>query len=209
MDINEVKQWIKDNQNQPEVASYITGLVTSDRVQVFLETEEGKRFMQPKMDQYFTKGLETWKTNNLEKLVNDRITEQNPGETEQDKRIKALELSLATAEKARTKQETRAKAILKLTEKKYPLGLVDLISADNDTELNGKLETLNSNLEQYAKELIEGKYKEQGRIPNKPNFDKGTKNPWSKEDWNLTEQGKLLKSNPDLAKYFRENTRSK
>lgn len=30
----------------------------------------------------------------------------------------------------------------------------------------------------------------------------GQKNPWSKEHFNLTEQGKILKSNPELAKQF-------
>lgn len=32
---------------------------------------------------------------------------------------------------------------------------------------------------------------------------KGIKNPWSKEHWNLTEQGKMLRENPDLAKQLK------
>lgn len=37
----------------------------------------------------------------------------------------------------------------------------------------------------------------------------GIKNPWSKEHWNLTEQGRLLKKDPDLAKQLMAAARTK
>ena len=40
-----------------------------------------------------------------------------------------------------------------------------------------------------------------GRTPNQPpNIPGGTKNPWSKEHLNLTEQGRILREDPELAK---------
>ncbi|WRM69782.1 hypothetical protein UM752_11235 [Staphylococcus aureus] len=32
-----------------------------DDVKGFLDTEEGKRFIQPELDRYHSKGLESWK----------------------------------------------------------------------------------------------------------------------------------------------------
>jgi len=209
MTLEEVKAWISENMGQEEVKSYVEGLITTDRAKLFLETDEGRKILQPKLDSYFTKSLESWKTNNLDKLVNEKVLEQNPEETPQEKRIKALEQSLSIAEKARNKQDMEKKALKKLSEKKYPVGLVDFITADSDEELNGKVETLFTTLEGWAKERIDEKYKGSGRTPFQADQANGKENPWAKDTWNLTKQGQLTRDNPDLARYFRENTRSK
>lgn len=208
MTFEEMKKFIEDNLEDAQVQAYILGLVTPDRVQKFLETEEGKRFLQPRLDSYFAKGLETWKNNNLQKIVDEKIQEKYPAETEQEKRIKALEQKLAQEENARKRQEMEKKAIRLLTENKYPVDLVDFIHASDDNELEAKFQSLKATLEGWAKEVVDGKYKEAGRSPRKPEgLNEGVKNPWSKENWNLTEQGRMLKENPELAKYFKENTR--
>ena len=208
MTLEEVMQFIKDNEKDEKVQAYVKGFVTLDRVQAFLETDEGKRLMQPRLDSYFAKGLETWKTNNLQKLVDEKVLEMYPAETEQEKRIKALEQKLAQEENARKRQEMEKKAIRLLTENKYPVDLVDFIHASDDNELEAKFQSLKATLEGWAKEVVDGKYKEAGRSPRKPEgLNEGVKNPWSKENWNLTEQGRMLKDNPELAKYFKENTR--
>ena len=208
MTLEEVMQFIKDNEKDEKVQAYVKGFVTLDRVQAFLETDEGKRLMQPRLDSYFAKGLETWKTNNLQKLVDEKVLEMYPAETEQEKRIKALEQKLAQEENARKRQEMEKKAIRLLTENKYPVDLVDFIHASDDNELEAKFQSLKATLEGWAKEVVDGKYREAGRSPRKPEgLSEGVKNPWSKENWNLTEQGRMLKDNPELAKYFKENTR--
>lgn len=208
MTLEEVMQFIKDNEKDEKVQAYVKGFVTLDRVQAFLETDEGKRLMQPRLDSYFAKGLETWKTNNLQKLVDEKVLEMYPAETEQEKRIKALEQKLAQEENARKRQEMEKKAIRLLTENKYPVDLVDFIHASDDNELEAKFQSLKTILEGWAKEVVDGKYREAGRSPRKPEgLNEGVKNPWSKENWNLTEQGRMLKENPELAKYFKENTR--
>lgn len=208
MELSEIKAWILEHAEQDDVKNYIEGFITDDRVKAYLETESGAKILQPKLDQYFAKGLATWKDNNLEKLVNEKLLEANPEESEQDKRIKALELSLARAEKERIKQEIKNKTLKKLTDKKYPVELVDFINAENDEELDGQLQNLTTSLDGWVKGKIEEKFKENGRIPNKPDPKDGDKNPWSKKDFNLTEQGRITRENPDLAKYYRENTRS-
>ena len=53
MTLEEVMQFIKDNEKDEKVQAYVKGFVTLDRVQAFLETDEGKQLMQPRLDNYF------------------------------------------------------------------------------------------------------------------------------------------------------------
>ena len=49
----------------------ITEVLTATHIENYLQNSEGQKLMQPKLDKYFNKGLETWKQNNLEKLIDE------------------------------------------------------------------------------------------------------------------------------------------
>lgn len=93
----------------------------------------------------------------------------------------------------------------KLTDTKYP----DLLATKfdksklvvgTDGSVSGIDEQLTTIKEQY-KDLFTPTVT--GRDPyNKDKTPPGTKNPWSKDHFNLTEQGKLLRENPELAKQY-------
>lgn len=90
----------------------------------------------------------------------------------------------------------------KLTDTKYPdllSGKFDKskLSIASDGSVVGIDEQLTTIKEQY-KDLFVPPVK--GREPNNRNITpSGEKNPWSKEHFNLTEQGRLLRENPELA----------
>ncbi len=75
-----------------------------------------------------------------------------------------------------------------------------------------------SGLEEQLKTLKEGKpYLFNEEVPGGTGGSKGggprrggneTKNPWAKDSFNLTEQGKLLKENPELAKQYQTAAQS-
>jgi hypothetical protein len=207
MTIEELKAFIEENQDNQEVQGYVKGFVTPDRVKDYLESEEGKRLLQPKLDQYFTKGLETWKQSSLPKIVEDKIREKFPEETESEKRIRALEEKLEHESKARTRQEVKSKAIKMLSESQYPLDFVDFLDVSDETELTAKFGSLKAIMEKWLTEQIDKKFKDSGRTPRKPEEGKNGKNPWSKEHLNLTEQGRLLREDPELARFYKENAR--
>jgi vacuolar-type H+-ATPase subunit I/STV1 len=148
----------------------------------------------------------------LEKQIKDRdtqLTELNKkvkGNEELEKTIKELQ-DANTATK--TEYENKIKEIninsaiqAKLTDTKYP----DLLSTKFDkTKLSiaadgtvlGIDEQLTTIKETY-KDLFVPPVK--GRDPeNKDKTPPGGKNPWSKEHFNLTQQAKILKENPELA----------
>lgn len=142
--LDQVKQFLETNKEQEDVKAYLKGLsqVTLEGVESFLETDEGKRFLQPKLDKYFSKGLDTWKEKNLKKLVDEEVRKQNPSETPEQKRIRELEEQFAALEKEKTRESLKNKALTLLNEKKLPTNLVDFIIGQDE-------ETTLSNLEQY------------------------------------------------------------
>jgi chromosome segregation ATPase len=115
--------------------------------------------------------------------------------------------TLKTTYEGKIKELTINTAIQsKLTDAKYPeliSGKFDktkLSLSEDGTQVFGIDEQLVTIKEQY-KDLFTPVVT--GREPNnKGGSGAGQKNPWSKEHFNLTEQGKLLKDNPELAKQF-------
>jgi TolA-binding protein len=129
------------------------------------------------------------------------------GNEELEKTIKELqEANKATKEQYedKIKDMTITAAIQsKLTDAKYPDLLLtkfdrSKLSIAEDGTVLGIDEQLTTLKEQY-KDLFKPDLK--GREPNNiGGTPPGTKNPWSKEHFNLTEQGRILRENPEFAK---------
>jgi TolA-binding protein len=129
------------------------------------------------------------------------------GNEELEKTIKELqEANKATKEQYedKIKDMTITAAIQsKLTDAKYPDLLLtkfdrSKLSIAEDGTVLGIDEQITTLKEQY-KDLFKPDLK--GREPNNTGgTPPGTKNPWSKEHFNLTEQGRILRENPELAK---------
>ena len=89
-----------------ELAKKVTSsLLTPEVITGYLESDEGKKLIQPKMDSYFSKGLDTWKNNNLQKLIDDEVAKRNPAETPEQKAIRDLQQQMAQANAEKVKAE--------------------------------------------------------------------------------------------------------
>ena len=202
MTLEELKQFIEANKDNQDVQSYLKGLyLTPEGVKGYLDTEEGKKILQPRLDAYFTKGLETWKEKTLPTLLDDEIKKRFPGETEEQKRLRKLEEELAKERQARVKSELINKATTLATQKGLPVELVAyFVGQDEDTTTNN-LTALENIWQQNLEKAVEAKFKELGRTPPPGGGGPGGQiNPWKKETFNLTEQGRLLRENPELAR---------
>ncbi|SCL85080.1 phage scaffolding protein [Sporanaerobacter sp. PP17-6a] len=136
------------------------------------------------------------------------------GNEELEKTIKVLQETNKTTKEqyeAKLKDMTINAAIQsKLTDTKYPDLLTTKfdktkLAVNTDGSVTGIDEQLTAIKEQY-KDLFMPVI--EGREPyNKEKNPNGIKNPWSKEHFNLTEQGKLLRENPELAKQLMASTK--
>lgn len=141
--------------------------LTKDVVEKWLETEEGKRFIQPKLDSYFTKGLETWKNKTLPKIIEEEINKRFPPETEEQKRLRKLEEELRQEREQRLRETLKNKMIEKLTKNNMPIELVDFIVGSDEDTTEANYNRLKNIWENITKKYIEEKFKNEGREPHK------------------------------------------
>ncbi|EOA9041680.1 DUF4355 domain-containing protein [Staphylococcus aureus] len=165
MNIEEVKSFFEEHKDDKEVKDYLKGLktVSVDDVKGFLDTEEGKRFIQPELDRYHSKGLESWKEKNLEDLIEQEVRKRNPEQSEEQKRISALEQELEKRDAEAKREKLRSNALGKAQELNLPTSLVDrfLGNSDEDTEQN--LKALKETFDKYVQKGVESKFKSSGR----------------------------------------------
>jgi len=164
----EVKAWLEENKGEAEVSEFLKALspVSMDNVKDFLEnTEEGKTYLQREKDKHFTKSLETWKANNLTALVDAKVKELYPDETEESKRIRALEQKLAEKEEAEKRQMLLNKALTVATEKKLPTQLVEFLLGEDEEKTLANIAKLEEVFEPHIAARVDERFKENGYQP--------------------------------------------
>ena len=109
-----------------------------DQLKLWLVTEEGKKFMQPLLDRHFTKGLETWKANNLEKLVNEKYEQLHPTDPKEQE-ILRLKKELA-------QKQIQEETIKLLEEAEIPVSFSEYFQSEN---LETTQETIKSFVEHF------------------------------------------------------------
>lgn len=144
MELNELLEQLKNFENTDEYNNYINGLMNDDRVRAYLSTEAGKNLIKTENDRFFTKGLETWKKNNLEKLVNAKVKELYPDVDPKDAELAALKAQIEQIKRESARKDLTNKALTMANEKGLPVDLVDFfVGADEETTTAnmGKLES--------------------------------------------------------------------
>lgn len=171
MSLESLKKLIEENKENKDIMDYVKGLnpITPDGVSSFLETDEGKKVLQPKLDGFFTKGLETWKTNNLSKEIDTEINKRFPQESEEKKLLKKLEQDLASEKSARVRQELKNKAMSQMTSKSLPVDLADYFIGTDEDSTTANLTKFETVWSTTLQKMVEEKFKENGRDPNNNN----------------------------------------
>ena len=165
MNFEEFKQYLEDNKDNKDVQQSLKGFVTvsSNDVESFLETEEGKRFIQPKLDKYHNKSLESWKKNNLDNLVEEEVRRRHPEETEDQKRIRKLEEELANRDKQSKRQELQNKAIKIAQNKGLPTDLVDFFIGEDEEATQTNLDKFEEKVNEVVTNKVDQRFKDNGR----------------------------------------------
>ncbi|WMW42114.1 DUF4355 domain-containing protein [Bacillus subtilis] len=163
--LDEVKKFLEENKENKEVKAFVGELsaVSADKVEGFLETDEGKRLIQPRLDSHFTKGLETWKANNLDALVDAKVKELYPEETEEQKRIRKLEKELEDQKTAAQREKLLNKAVSYASEKQLPADVVEFFIGEDEEATMKNLGAFEEKYNAALQKAIESKFQENGR----------------------------------------------
>lgn len=165
MDLEAVRAFLSENEGKADVKAFVEGLnpITTDKVKNFVNTDaEAKKWFQSQRDSHFEKGLDTWKKNNLESLVMDKVKEMYPEETEDQKRIRLLEQQLAEANNKEARELLKNKAIEMATSKELPANLVNYFLGKDEEETAANLakleETFNPFIETRVNAEVEKRF---------------------------------------------------
>lgn len=113
----DVKKFLEIKKDDAEVVQYIRTLVpeslpTTEQVNQFLGTSEGKLLIQPLMDKRVTEAIDTFKKKTFESEVQARVAaemlKRNPEETPEQKRIRELEENMRRQEEERTQERLKS-----------------------------------------------------------------------------------------------------
>lgn len=161
----EVQSFIESNKDDEKVKGYIGGFITPDRVTAFLESEDGKKILQPRLDSHFTKGLETWKTNNLTKMVEDELTKRNPAQTPEQKELAKIKSDHAELQTKIKRGEMKDSLIKRAEKDLFPISLIDFAIGDDENSTTAKYETLKSIFNSAVDAKINEAFAKNGRTP--------------------------------------------
>ncbi|ASZ05123.1 MULTISPECIES: DUF4355 domain-containing protein [Bacillus] len=163
--LEDVKKFLEENKENEDVKAYLNELsaVSADKVNGFLDTEEGKRLIQPRLDSHFTKGLDTWKANNLDALIDAKVKELYPEETEEQKRIRKLEKELEDQKTAAQREKLLNKAVSYASEKQLPADVVEFFIGEDEESTMKNLGAFEEKYNAALQKAIESKFQENGR----------------------------------------------
>ncbi|AMV11532.1 hypothetical protein GT3570_11420 [Geobacillus thermoleovorans] len=168
MNLEDVKKFFEENKDNEEVKAYLQGLrsVSVEEVQKMLvENEELKKFFDSEKDKHFSKGLETWKRNNLQKLIDEEIKKRFPEADPKDVKLKELEAKIQQMEQEKLRESLKNKALTIATEKKLPVQLIDFLIGQDEESTLQNLATFEEVWTQNLQALVEEKLKTSGVNP--------------------------------------------
>ena len=145
----------------------------------------------------------------LETLKKERLT----AEERKDLEIKEKEEEIAQRERALAEKENRLYAIRAIKEAglddggETSLDLIDFVMAEDTEAIDAKIKAFDKLVKAFVKAEVDKTFKEHGRTPEKGIGGGAKTNPYAKETMNLTEQMRLEKENPELAKQLQAAAR--
>lgn len=172
---------LKDDDNVDEilggtepVKALVSSGLTLDAFKAKLENDPNfKSFMDSEKDKHSKKAFETWKQNNLQKLLDDEIKKRYPDKDPKDKALEDLKIEMEKMKAENLKKDLTNNTLKVMTEKKLPTGLVNLIVGADEDSTNKNLETLEKIFADHDEAikteiLKDGTYKPGGQGGTKP-----------------------------------------
>ena len=165
MTFEELLKELKQFENTDEYKNFVSGLINDERVTAYLNTDSGKKLMQPKLDSYFSKGLETWKTNNLDKLVSDKVKELYPEADPKDTELAAVKAELEKMKSESLRKDLTNKALKIANDKGLPADLVDFFIGADEKATNANIAKFEKAFTDSVGSAVQKKLKDSSYVP--------------------------------------------
>lgn len=170
MNIEEVKNFINDNKESEELKTYLQDLnkVNVEGIEKYVtEDEEGKKWFDSIKDKHFNKELDTWKSNNLTKLIDDEVKKKFPSKDEKDIEVDNLKVEIEKMKQEKLHEVLTSKAVKIASDKNLPLSLVDFFIAQDEDATVNNLKVLEESFNKEVQKAVEKRLKNEGYNPPK------------------------------------------
>lgn len=168
MDFEQVKQFIETNGTTEEVKFYLQGLnpISVEGIEQFLQSDkEAKGWFDSTVDKRTAKSLETWKTNQLEGLLDAEIKKRFPAKDEKEIEMEKLRAEVENMKLEKQRERLTSQAIKTASEKKLPLQLVDFFIGADEESTNANLSVFEKSLQSAIQQQVEQRLKGDGYTP--------------------------------------------
>lgn len=168
MNFEEVKAFLESEEGKgKEVTEYLQGLVpaTVARAESFVSTADGKSWLDSVKDKHLQKGLETWKSNNLEALLDAEIKKRFPEKDPKDIEMEKLKNEITQMRLSKEKETLTNKAIKLASEKGLPLDLVSFFIGEDEDNTTANLKKLEDTYNASVQKGLEARLKTDGYTP--------------------------------------------
>ena len=161
-----VKEEIKAEVEESKAALINKENLTLEELKNIINENEGfKAWLSSEKDRHFSTSLNTWKENNLSKEVEKEISKRYPAETEEQKKLRDLELKLQAMEQESKMKELKANTMRVINDKQLDSEILDFVLSDNEETTIANIDKFEGLVERLANKRLEEKYKNANTIP--------------------------------------------
>jgi hypothetical protein len=130
-----------------------------------LKQDFAKPVIQPITDSHFSKGLETWKANNLDKIVNERVEKLYPNETPQAKQMRELQAQIDRINTEKQQAMMQNVVTKTLVDEQLPTSFARFIQGNDETEVRALVSELKHEFTTALNGTVDSKFKQYGHTP--------------------------------------------
>lgn len=126
----------------------VNEITLEDFKKAIADNKEIRGYYTSEKDRAVTKGIETFKSNNLQKLIDEELKKKsNEGLSEEAIQLKELQAKFEALEKEKTRSELKGKYTKLLSEKGLSTELVDFVFNEDEEIFNSNVDKINSIIE--------------------------------------------------------------
>ena len=162
-----VKEEIKAEVEESKAALINKENLTLEELKNIINENEGfKAWLSSEKDRHFSTSLNTWKENNLSKEVEKEISKRYPAETEEQKKLRDLELKLQAMEQESKMKELKANTMRVINDKQLDSEILDFVLSANEETTIANIDKFEGLIDRLANKRLEEKYKNANTTPS-------------------------------------------
>lgn len=208
MTVEEIKKFLEENKEDEQVKSFVEGLQGNKSVSVqeieklANENDEVKRWLDSIKDKHASKSLETWKSNHLEKIIQDEIKKANPQKQDWEIELEKVKAELEKERTEKKREQLSKKALSIASEKNIPTSIVDYFLGQDEESTIENLGKFEQAMKTYVDVKVQERIKSSSYTP--PSSDGDTGKGLTKDDFKKMSYSDRLKLKQDDSALYDE-----